>query len=71
MRKKIKLILVFALLGLATESCKKIGCHECHYEDENDTEVELGERCDEELEKIESEGVTVNGINYEVFCGDH
>ena len=52
-------------------SCNTSECHECHYEDENDQEVELGEYCDDELEAIEANGYNLNDTTYEVHCHEH
>ncbi|MCB0738898.1 MAG: hypothetical protein KDC92_15420 [Bacteroidetes bacterium] len=52
-------------------SCGKEECHECHYEDANNNEVELGEFCGDELENLEANGTTVNGVKYDVHCHEH
>lgn len=65
--------LKFALLtivGLSIVSCKKEQCHECHYE-KNDTEVELGEKCGNDLKDLETNGYNDSGTNYEVHCAEH
>lgn len=56
--------------ALFSASCNKSECHECHY-DLNGAEVELGEKCDEDLETLERDGIDVNGVNYEVHCHEH
>ena len=68
---KIKMILPMAVVALFTMTSCEHGCHECHYEDANNKEVELGEKCDEELEELEENGITVNNVNYEVHCHEH
>lgn len=68
--KKSMLTFGIALSALLAISCEK-SCHECHYEDANDMEVELGEKCDDELEELEANGITVAGTTYEVHCHDH
>jgi hypothetical protein len=50
-------------------SCKK-QCHDCHYDGPNG-EVELGEKCEDEVEELESKGYTINGENYTVHCHEH
>ena len=68
MKTKTNLYL-FLFAAIFFASCEK-NCHECHY-DFNDTEVELGEKCDDDLEEIEKNGYTVDGVTYEVHCHDH
>lgn len=67
--KKAGLIVV-ATLAFVTMSCKKDECHECHYDGPNG-EVELGEKCGDELENLEASGINVDGTNYEVHCHEH
>ena len=67
--KKAGLIAVVAL-AFVTMSCKKDECHECHYDGPNG-EVELGEKCGDELENLAASGITVDGTNYEVHCHEH
>lgn len=57
------------LLAIST-SCKKNECHECHYEKDG-AEVEIGEKCGDELEAIEASGYNDNGTVYEVHCNEH
>ena len=68
--KKVGFLLVSAVLTLSLNSCTK-DCYECHYYDANDNEVEIGEKCDDDLEKLEAEGYTLNGVTYEAHCGEH
>jgi hypothetical protein len=72
--KKVTVALMFGafIFGTSFTSCKKKEeCHECHYDDANGDEVEMGEKCGEELEKLESEGkTTVGGVEYVVHCGE-
>lgn len=67
--KKSKLLIAGGLLVLAV-SCKKEECHECHYE-KNNIEVELGEKCGDDLEALEASGFNDGGVNYEVHCHEH
>jgi len=70
MKKSIYIIAAIALLGTSIVSCKKNQCHECHY-DGPSGEVELGEKCGDELESLEANGYNDNGVNYEVHCHEH
>lgn len=64
-----KLQLLIAAAGLVFMSCNKEECAECHY-DKNGGEVELGERCGDDIEEIEANGYEENGVTYTVHCGD-
>ena len=55
---------------VALSSCKKFDCHACHY-DGPSGEVELGEKCGDDLEDLEASGINVGGTNYEVHCHEH
>ena len=71
MKKSTNLLFVALLFAaVSTISCKKKECHECHYEKDG-AEVELGEKCDSDLEELEKNGIDVNGVNYEVHCHEH
>ena len=59
-----------AMLLFSLTSCKKETCLECDYE-VGTTVVELGEKCGDEIEKIEASGYAVDGKIYEVHCGAH
>ena len=65
----IKLTLVVAALVLGATSCKKDECAECHYDGPNG-EVELGEKCDDDIEDLEKSGYTTGGQTYTVHCGE-
>mgnify|MGYP000483518412 FL=1 len=58
-----------ALLVVLTFSCKKDECKECHY-DKNGAEIELGEKCGDDITSLEANGYTENGVNYTVHCGE-
>lgn len=62
----MKLIVVLTLLT----SCKKNQCAECHY-DKAGTEIELGEKCGDDLENLEASGYNEGGTVYEVHCHEH
>lgn len=51
-------------------SCKKESCHDCHYDGPNG-EVELGEKCGDELETLEANGYNLDTANYVVHCHEH
>lgn len=68
--KKSSLFIAAGFIILASVSCKKDECHECHYE-KNDVEVELGERCGDDLKNIEASGFNDGGVVYEVHCHEH
>lgn len=70
--KKVKLLILLSavIAGLSVTSCKKNKCAECHY-DKNEVEVELGEKCGDDLESLESSGYLVNDTIYEVHCHGH
>lgn len=68
---KKSILLSGALICLTLFSCKKDECHECHYEDAQGAEVELGEKCGDEMEDLEANGINVGSTNYEVHCHEH
>jgi len=64
----LKLIMPIAIVGFLSTSCKK--CEECHY-DKDGGEVELGELCGDDLKQKEKDGITIDGVKYEVHCHGH
>ncbi|WP_027419048.1 hypothetical protein [Crocinitomix catalasitica] len=65
------LIYTASIIALTTfASCKK--CAECHY-DFNESEIELGEFCKDDLESIEHDGYydSATDSTYEVHCHEH
>jgi hypothetical protein len=56
-------------ISLIAVSCKK-KCHECHY-DLNNSTVNIGEYCGDELAAIEASGYAANDTTYEVHCEEH
>lgn len=69
--KKSKLMIVgMGVVALAFTACKKEECHECHY-DKDGQEIELGEKCGDDLEAIEASGYNDGGTVYEVHCHEH
>lgn len=69
--KNVKMFTIAAVVTLTLVSCKKDECHECHYDDATGGEVELGEKCGDEVEDLEANGINVDGTNYEVHCHEH
>lgn len=69
--KKQFFVIGLALVAMTAVSCKKDECHECHYDDATGAEVELGEKCGDELETLEANGYNLNGTNYVVHCHEH
>jgi hypothetical protein len=70
---KIKFLSAAMVITFATlfVSCDKNDCHSCHY-DKNGEEIELGEKCGEELETLEANGYTdTTGNKYVVHCHAH
>ncbi len=67
--KTIKVTLVVAALVLGGTSCKKDECAECHYDGANG-EVELGQKCNDEIESLEKNGYQKDGQTYTVHCGE-
>lgn len=66
---KIKLYSIGLIASLAIVSCKKEDCQECHY-DKNGSEVELGEKCGDDITALEANGYEENGVTYTVHCGE-
>lgn len=63
-------MLFIALLGLMAGSfsaCKKNTCADCHY-DKDGAEIELGEKCGDEIEALEANGYTDTTGTYVVHC---
>lgn len=68
---KTKLFFAATLL-IASVSCNKEECFECHYDGPNGEEVELEqEYCGAAAQNIEDSGIMVNDTTYVVHCGEH
>ncbi len=67
---KTKLFFAATLL-IASVACNKEECYECHYDGPNGEEVEIGEYCGDDAQNIETAGYDVDGVNYDVHCGEH
>ena len=70
MKKSISLFALALVASSFLSACKKNQCTECHYE-KNGLEVELGEKCGDDIETLESSGYNDNGTVYEVHCHEH
>jgi hypothetical protein len=70
MKKSISLAALALVASSILFSCKKNKCAECHY-DKNGAEVELGEKCGDDIENLEASGYNDGGTVYEVHCGEH
>lgn len=68
---RLSFVAVGVTVALFAASCNKQECAECHYDDGQGNEVELGERCGEDLEALEANGHTVDGVHYEAHCHGH
>ena len=65
-----KVVSVFAVLtAISFTSCNK--CEECHYEDGNGGEVELGEICGDDLKDAEANGYAVGDTVVTIHCEEH
>ncbi|TNE53405.1 MAG: hypothetical protein EP338_12790 [Bacteroidetes bacterium] len=71
--KNLKYFGIILISGMfILSSCKKDECHECHYDGANGEEIELGTKCNDELEDLEANGTTDSeGIHHEVHCHGH
>lgn len=67
--KTISTIATVAAIVLLT-SCKKNKCYECHYDGPNG-EVEIGEKCGDDVKNLEQNGFVTDSVTYEAHCGEH
>ncbi len=65
----MKKIILLAAVTVSFVACKKDECKECHY-DKDGGEVELGEKCGDDIETLEKDGYTKDGVTYTVHCGE-
>ena len=63
-----KTVIIASLIVLAF-SCKKDECKQCHY-DKGSAEVELGEKCGDDIATLEANGYSEGGVRYTVHCGE-
>lgn len=68
MKTILKITAVATLFMLV--SCKKNKCYECHYDGPNG-EVEMGEKCGDEVRDLEQNGYVTDSVTYTVHCGEH
>lgn len=62
------LIVLSSVLVFSFVSCKKNQCADCHY-DKDGAEIEIGEKCGDEMEALEANGYTDSTGTYVVHCG--
>ncbi|MBM3164427.1 MAG: hypothetical protein FJZ80_03095 [Bacteroidetes bacterium] len=65
---KVILMTFSFALAFAFVSCKKNKCADCHY-DKDGAEIEIGEKCGDEIEELEANGYTDSTGTYVVHCG--
>jgi hypothetical protein len=63
--------IIFTCAIALFSSCNKETCAECHYDLTATEEVELGEKCGDDLAALESTGIAVGDTLYEVHCHEH
>ena len=68
MKSKLVLLSVLCVAAFSLGACKKNKCADCHY-DKAGAEIELGEKCGDEMETLEANGYTDSTGNYIVNCG--
>ena len=68
MKTKVFLTFMASVILLFLVSCKKNQCAACHY-DKAGAEIELGEKCGDEMETQEANGYTDSTGTYIVHCG--
>jgi len=69
MLKKAIFILIATILVVVLSSCKE--CGSCHYILDDESEVEMGEFCDEEKDNLIQSGYTDTTGTYDVVCHIH
>lgn len=62
---------IVLLAVFSFSSCKKEECYECHYDGPGGAEVELGEKCGDEVADLEANGYALDGTVYVVHCNEH
>lgn len=70
MKKSMFKIAFIATGMLLIVACKKNKCAECHYDADANTEVELGQKCGDDLETLEANGYSDGTNTYTVHCGE-
>lgn len=67
MKTNMLYVVSLCLTALSLTACKKNTCADCHY-DKAGAEIELGEKCGDEMETLEANGYTDSTGNYVVHC---
>jgi hypothetical protein len=67
MKTNMLFIALLGLMAVSFSACKKNKCEECHY-DKDGAEIELGEKCGDEMEALEANGYTDTTDTYVVHC---
>lgn len=67
MKTKMMYVAALCLTALSLSACKKNTCADCHY-DKAGAEIELGEKCGDEMETLEANGYTDSTGTYVVHC---
>ena len=67
MKTNMLFIVLIGLMAGSFSACKKNKCEECHY-DKAGAEIELGEKCGDEMETLEANGYTDSTGTYVVHC---
>jgi hypothetical protein len=67
MKTNMLFIALLVLMAGSFSACKKNKCEECHY-DKDGAEIELGEKCGDEMEALEANGYTDTTGTYVVHC---
>jgi hypothetical protein len=68
MKTKVLLTFAAAVILLCLASCKKNKCTACHY-DKAGAEIELVEKCGDEMESLKANGYKDFTGTYIVHCG--
>lgn len=67
MKTKMMFIALLCLIARSLTACNKDKCANCHY-DKAGAEIELGEKCGDEMETLEANGYTDSTGTYVVHC---
>jgi hypothetical protein len=67
MKSKLVLLAALCFVALSLGACKKKKCADCHY-DKAGAEIELGEKCGDEMGVLEANGYTDSTGTYVVHC---
>ena len=67
MKTNRRIIALICVIAFSLTACNKDKCANCHY-DKDGAEIELGERCGDEMEALEANGYTDTTGTYVVHC---